>query len=260
MKKVFRLMNAVLLAAGVSVVFTACDPETEETTNVITFEDVALGNNGVWNGSAMTGTMTSYQAWGSTVHSYSSAFKSGILNCPNTFFQDQSWYSTWWSGMACSNHNDVDSIGYGNQYSVYAPAGAGGSAKFALVGSDSATCEFESPVKLKSLEFNNSTYVYWSLKEGKDGSGYVRKFTTGDYFNVTVNGYDANKVKTGQVTMTLADFRNSKTYICSEWTTLSLEALGTVKTLEFVFTSTDAGLFGMNTPAYVCIDNIEYYQ
>lgn len=260
MKKVFRLLNAAFLVAGLSFAFTACNPESEDSTGVVTFEDVVLDNQGVWNGSAMTGSKSSYESWGSIVHAYAGAFQSGILSCPNTFNQDQTWFSTWWTGMACSNHNDMDSIGYGNQYSVYASAGASGSEKFALVGSDSARCAFNTPVSLKSLMFNNSTYVYWALKEGKDGAGYARKFIAGDYFYVTVNGYDENGTKTGQAILVLADFRDSKTYICKEWTKLSLESLGKVKTLEFDFTSSDSGFYGMNTPAYLCIDNIEYYK
>lgn len=258
MKKTFRLMNAAILAAGLSVALTACDPETEVTNSVITFEDVALDGQGVWNGSNKAGTMNSYESWGSVVNSYTSHFSSGILNCSNVFNQDQTYFSTWWSGMACTNHNDMDSIGFGNQYSVYAPAGAAGSAKFALVGSDSAFCTFTVPVEIKSLMYNNSTYVYWSLKEGMDGAGYVRKFEAGDYFLVTVIGYDANNVKTGEVLLPLADFRNSKTYVCSDWTKLSLESLGKVTSLVFKFNSSDTGDWGMNTPAYVCIDNIEY--
>ncbi len=257
MKK-FRLMNAAIMVAGLSLALTACDPESEVKTGIVTFEDVALGTNGVWNGSDMTGSMTSYLDWGMVIHAYSGSFNSNILNCPNSFYQDQSYFSTWWSGMACTNHNDTDSIGHGNQYSVYAPAGAAGSTQFALIGSDSAQCSFSQPTIVKSLMYNNSTYVYWALKEGKDGAGYVRKFSTGDYFYVTVNGYDADGIKTGQVIMTLADFRNTKSYICSDWTKLSLAPLGKVKSLEFVFTSSDLGDYGMNTPAYVCIDNIVY--
>lgn len=260
MKKTFRSMFAVFLAASMSIALTACDPETEDANRLITFEDVVLDARGVWNGSDKAGTLSSYEEWGSVVNSYTSGFSSGILNCTNVFYQDQTYFSTWWSGMACSNHNDKDSIGYGNQYSVYAPAGAAGSAKFAIVGSDSAFCSFTVPVEIKSLMYNNSTYVYWALKDGMDGSGVVRKFEAGDFFLVTVSGYDSTNVKTGEVIIPLADFRNSKSYICSDWTKISLESLGKVTSLVFHFSSSDTGDWGMNTPAYICIDNIEYQK
>lgn len=266
MKKIFRLLNAAALVAGLSVAFTACDPDTEKPgpivdvveTDSISFENVLLDSIGIWNGSDKSGSMESYESWGSIVHSYSGGFNSGILTCPNVFYQDQTYLSTWWSGIACSNNKDTLSVGYGNQYSVFANSGATGSEKFALVGSDSATCTFQMPVVVKSMMVNNSTYVYWALKDGNDGAGYVSKFTAGDYFQVTVIGYDSTNVRTGQVVVPLADFRDSKTYICKDWTKISLESLGKVKTLQFAFTSTDTGVFGMNTPAYFCIDNIVY--
>lgn len=273
MKKSFRLMNAAVLVAGLSFAFTACEPETEVTTGVIipsdtipvlvpndtiTFEDVALDSTGYWNGSDLTGVLYSYESWGSTVYSYSGSFHSGILTCHNDFNVDQTYFSTWWSGMACSAKTDKTTIGYTNQYSVYATSGAAGSKNFALIGSDSAQCSFNVPIEVKSLMVNNSTYVYWALKEGRDGYGAVRKFESGDSFIVTVTGYDSTGVKTNQVEIPLADFRNAQSYICSDWTKISLATLGKVKSLTFEFTSSDTGNYGMNTPAYFCIDNLVY--
>jgi len=217
-----------------------------------------LDSTGQWNGSDLSGAFSSYESWGTTVYSYSGSFKSGILTCPNHFYEDQTYYSTWWDGMACSSQTDKETVGFANQYSVYSSTGANGSQKFALIGSDSARCSFSEPVEVKSLMFNNSTYDYWALKEGNDGAGFVRKFKAEDFFYVTVTGYDSTNVQTGQVEMILADFRDSKTYICSDWTKISLESLGRVQSLGFTFTSSDTGSFGMNTPAYVCLDNLEY--
>lgn len=258
MKISFRLMSAAIAAACLSFAFTACEPETEVTTGVITFEDVVLDTTGYWNGSDMSGVLSSSESWGSILHTYSGNFHSGILSCSNDFNEDQTYFSTWWSGMACSSKTDKETIGYSNQYSVYATSGAAGSKNFALIGSNGAQCSFDMPIQIKSLMVNNSTYDYWSLKDGRDGYGAVRKFTTGDYFIITVSGYDSTGVKTSEVEIPLADFRNSKTYICSEWTKISLESLGKVKSLTFNFTSSDTGEYGMNTPAYFCMDNLIY--
>jgi hypothetical protein len=105
---------------------------------------------------------------------------------------------------------------------------------------------------------NNSTYVYWALKEGKDGYGAVTKFKTGDYFYITITGFDEKGLKTDSINYYLADFRSGKSYICVDWTKVSLTALGKVKSLSFKLTSTDTGAYGMNTPAYACIDNVVY--
>lgn len=235
MKKIFRLMCAAFFAAGLSVAFTACEPETEVTTGVITFEDVVLDSTGYFIGSDGSG-----------------CFRSGILTSSVDFANG------YWTGFACSNHTNMDSIGWGNQYSVYATSGAGGSSNFALIYSygPGATTTFNALVEVKSLMFNNSTYTYWAMKEGMDGTGWTSKFSTGDYFFVTVTGYDSAEVKTGDVKISLADFTDSKSYICSEWTKISLESLGNkVKSLTFTFESSDPF-----APTYICIDNIEYIK
>src|SRR5665647_51068 len=129
MKKMFRLIMAAFLAACLSVAFTACDPETEVTTDeiipsdtipiivpmdTISFEDVVLDSTGYWNGSDLSGTLSSYESWGTPIYSYSGSYKSGILNCPNHFYEDQTFNSTWWDGMACSSKTDKETIGYAN--------------------------------------------------------------------------------------------------------------------------------------------------
>jgi hypothetical protein len=240
MKKSFRLLNAALLAAGLSMAFTACNPETEVKTGMITFEDVTLDTSGVFNGK-------------DSIFS----FTSDILTCPVVCMEMNGF--SWWSGIACSNHTNMETTGLANQYSVHASSGANGSEKFALIGVNGAPCAFNQPVKLKSLMVNNSTYDYWALKEGDDGgAGYVTKFKTGDYFNVTVTGYDSNNIQTGQVVIPLAEFRNNQSYICSDWTKISLEALGKVSILTFTFDSSDKSGEWLNTPQYVCIDNLVY--
>jgi len=240
MKKLFRLMSAALLVAGLSFAFTACNPETEVTTGVITFEDVVLDSSGVFNGK---GSVFS--------------FTSDILTCP-VAYMEQNGYS-WWSGIACSNQTNMLKTGLDNQYSVYASSGAYGSEKFALIGLDGAPCTFNQPVVVKSLMVNNSTYDYCALKDGNDGGyGIVTKFKAGDFFNVTVTGFDSKNIQTGQVVVPLAEFRNNQSYICSDWTKISLEALGKVTTLTFTFDSSDKSGEWLNTPTYVCIDNIVY--
>jgi len=58
----------------------------------------------------------------------------------------------------------------------------------------------------------------------------------------------------------LADFQftdNAFDYILDGWTWVDLSSLGSaVKTLEFALSSSDTGMWGMNTPAYFALDNL----
>ena len=212
MKKQFfsyRWLGAIVLLGSL---LTACEPDESSVTGVITFEDVALNSNGYWNGSDTSGVHSTFEAWwGGTVNEYTGYFVSGILHCHNVF-DDYGYGSTSWKGMACSNHTDKDSIGYGNQYSVYASSGANGSAKFAVLNGDSARCSFTYPVRVNSLMINNSTYAYLTMKYGTDGTGVARKFVAGDYFRVTIVGINANGAVTDSIHVYLADLRDGKSW------------------------------------------------
>lgn len=253
LKMTTRLVIPVLTIG----LFTACEPEDATRTGLITFEDVALDSTGVWNGRDKMGTHSQYESWGSTVDAYTGSFRSGVATFENTF-SDYGLMGTSWEGMACSNHTDTATAGYVNQYSVAAGVGAAQSSNFCLINSDSATCAFDQPLVVNSLYLTNSTYTYKAIRDGNDGAGFVRQFTEGDYFKVTIAGLDSTGVVTGRVDCYLADFRGGKRLVVNDWTKVELATLGKVKQLVFTFLSTDSGEWGMNTPAYACIDNLTY--
>lgn len=258
MKKLVTSYGWLVAIAVLGSLLTACEPDESSVTGIISFEDVALDSTGYWNGSDTSGVHSTYDAWwGGTVNEYTGYFVSGILRCHNVF-DDYGFGSSSWKGMACSSHTDKDSIGYGNQYSVYATSGANGSAKFAVMNGDSASCTFAYPVCVNSLMINNATYPYLTMKYGTDGSGFARQFVVGDYFRVNIAGVDVNGSSTGSVDVYLADFRDGKSYICNTWKSVELSELGTVKSLVFSFASTDSSDNGINTPAYACIDNLRF--
>jgi len=252
-----RLFGGLLMFAVASAIFIACEPDDTEISNLITFEDINLGSTGFYIGSDKIGTPVSYESWGQMVTEYYGGFRSGSLFC-NTIY-NETWNS--WSGMACSNHVNMDSAGYFNQYSVFANSGAGGSSKFILVNSDGSSFVFDNVVTVKSLMINNSTYAYKALKDGNDGgAGFARKFVNNDYFYVKMTGYDSTGVEKASREFYLADFRNGKSFICDKWTEISLEEFGRIKEISFSFVSTDSGDWGINTPVYCCIDNIKYVE
>ena len=99
----------------------------------------------------------------------------------------------------------------------------------------------------------NSAYTYNSLT---GGDSFAKKFGLGDWFKLTITGYDANDEETGTKEYYLADLRDAdKAYIIKDWRYVDLSGLGKVKKIGFALSSTDTGTYGMNTPAYFCLDN-----
>lgn len=234
------------------------DPETETLTYTIDFEDVELGENGYWNGSDLSGEVKTEESWGETITKYYGGFSSEIANFSNIYTAE--WYS--WSGFACSNHVDAQTEGFGNQYSVMAAKGANNSKQFAIANSDGAT--FECPQNehgyftIESIMLTNSTYAYFSMKNG-DSYGKIFSSEDKDWFKVTITGYKGEK-ETGTVDYYLADFRDGKAFISNTWEKVDVSSLAEVDKVTFSFSSSDMGEYGMNTPAYVCIDNILFTQ
>ena len=230
-----------------SISFTAPNPNVSRS--VATFEDVALGEQGFWNGSDLSGEEDSGNYYGS--------FTSSVFSFDNIY--TAAWGS--FMGFACSSLTDTITSGYMNQYSPKAGEGANGSAQFALAYENGATfnCTYKEGYTnntLKSVMVTNGTYVY---NEIRDGGAYSKKFESGDWFKVTFTGYKG-EAETGSVDYYLADFRDGKTYINKEWVEIDLTPLADATTVMITFDSTDKGQFGVNTPKYVFIDNLTIEQ
>jgi hypothetical protein len=98
----------------------------------------------------------------------------------------------------------------------------------------------------------------------KNGHQFAKKFggptgTDPDWFRLTVKAWYSGALSTDSVDVYLADFRSADStqdYILKTWKYVSLKKLGNVDSLTFSLNSSDVGSFGMNTPAYFCLDDL----
>lgn len=232
-----------LFALCLGFIFVSCQPESEILQTVVDFENVTL-TNGVWYGTDNTGSFKTANA--TFYNSYDSATYDGYT----MYF---------WSGFACSAKTDTITSGYANEFSTMAGSGASNSKQFALAydsASVSCAADKNGNFKVVSVMLTNSTYAYYDML---NGSAFGKKFATGDWFKVTITGFLQNK-EIGKTEYYLADFRNNKTFLSRNWEKVDLSLLGTVDRLSFTFDSSDKFGEWMNTPAYVCIDNIVFEQ
>ncbi len=113
---------------------------------------------------------------------------------------------------------------------------------------------------VRGMYVTNATYPALSMKYGDDNS---KKFggadgNDPDWFKLSVWGM-LDGQETDTIAFYLADYRfedNANNYIVDTWTWLELSPLGKVDSLLFGLSSSDVGSWGMNTPAYFCVDNI----
>ncbi|WP_182868433.1 DUF4465 domain-containing protein [Rhodopirellula sp. JC639] len=188
-------------------------------------------------------------------------------------FSNQTSFVPYWSGWAYSNTTDTTTPGFTNEHSAIAGGGsdglggAVGGGTYALAYEDGATINLPAGALVQSVDWTNGTYPYLSMRDGDD---FAKQFggpsgTDEDYFRVVLTGYsDVNRggSTTGAVTLTLADFQSSdpaQDYIVDSWQVAEdLTMLGDARSIGLTFQSSDAGMFGVNTPKYLFIDNLQY--
>jgi hypothetical protein len=222
---------------------------------VATFESLSLAHADTF--------YTNFTASGTDV-----GFDNGLARFPCVY--DTSWGGIWQEGFAYSNITDSVTSGYFNQYSTKAGIGHAGSEKYAVAYCyDPISNSNEIVVKLtgaavgypvKGFYVTNNTYAYNSMR---DGDGFARKFHNGDWFQLVVKGYYHGAMKTDSAGFYLANYLHpdsNDNYILRTWEWVDLEPLGRVDSLVFTLRSTDNSSFGMNTPAYFCMDDFTTYE
>ena len=207
--------------------------------NTSTFDNLPLDANGYWIGADGSKGFTDGDAY----------FK----------IKNSGYWST---GFGYSNHTDVTTEGYTNQYSVYTGGGVGGSSQFAI-GRNKSIIQLKNSAKTKEVTgfyVANTTYAALSML---NGDAFAKKFggamgSDPDYFQLAITGYRNNAVISDTVKVKLADFTfddNSKDYVLSTWRWIDLRSLGVIDSLIFLLKSTDNGDYGMNTPSYFAMDH-----
>ncbi len=203
---------------------------------VATFDGLALDTTGFWNGVDGTGNYT--EEGFSFYNSYNSEWAS-------------------WSGFSVSSVQDDSTGTYNNQYGVNTGMAYSGN-NFA-VATTGSTVSFE-PNTINGFYITNSTYATQSML---NGDAFAKQFggesgNDEDWYMLSIIGL-VDTVVTDTIEFYLADYRfgaNSQDYIINDWTWLDLTSLGNITSLQFNWSSSDNGDWGMNTPAYFCMDDL----
>lgn len=113
--------------------------------------------------------------------------------------------------------------------------------------------------KPQSVMVNNTSWVYYSLL---NGSAFSKKFGLGDSLYLVAHGVhpdgSESEVKFPLALITSNDVASG---IVTKWTEFNLAALGVCQGMYFTMESTDSDpVYGMNTPAYFCMDRLIVYD
>ncbi len=209
------------------------------------FENFALPLDSVYNGD-----------------DYAGGFNSGNAYFPNTYLYDSTYGGYWSMGFAYSSMRDSSDGSYLNMYSARPAIGAENSNTYAIgqQGSLLTLTGAGAGKAVMGMYITNGTYPANTLKYG---DGFCKAFggSTGndpDWFKVTIKAWYNGVLGNDSVDFYLADYRfsnNTQDYIVYDWQWVNLLPLGNVDSLVFSLSSTDNGLYGMNTPPFFFFDN-----
>ena len=238
MRKFTLLLSALVLGT------TALKAQTTAT-----FETLSLAHADTF--------YTNYTAAGTDV-----GFNDGLAHFP-CIYDTSSFGGYWDHGFAYSNMTDSVTSGYTNEYSAKAAKGHSGSAQYAVAYGTRNILALRGAAlghPVKGFYATNNTYAYNSMR---DGDFFAHAFHNGDWYKIMIRGYLHGALKSDSVGFYLANFNNpvpANNYILKTWEWVDLSGLGIVDSLEFTLSSTDNGSFGMNTPAYFCMDDFTTYE
>lgn len=167
------------------------------------------------------------------------------------------YFASWGfgGGFTYSNLTDITTPGY-NNLSAITGKGTDGSVYLTAGTSNAATITNLNPsaYQFKGAYVTNATYAYLAIHDGNDGNtpAYAKKFDANDWFKLTATGYAASGTEIGSVTFDLA----TGTAIVNTWEWFDWTPIASAAYITFTMTSSDTGDWGMNTPAYFCMDGI----
>jgi uncharacterized protein DUF4465/type IX secretion system substrate protein len=247
MRKKMKLASSAFLGLMLSATYI-------NAQTVSDFENLNLPINSYWNGSDYSGTHIN--------GTFYSTFTSGTAVFPNVY--DTAWGAPgyWTQGFAYSNVTDSVTSGFGNLYASKAASGYNNSDNY-IVAQNNAVIQLSGLAQnntVTGMFVTNNTYAANSMR---DGDAFAKQFggATGndpDWFLLTIKGYTNGNITTDSVNFYLADYRfvdNNQDYIVKQWQWVDLTSLGNVDSLTFLLSSSDTGQWGMNTPAFFCMDN-----
>ena len=241
-----NLFGLTVLACGFALSFTSCakedNPAAGQREATVSFENKALNADGYWCGDE---SGTKFDNWGS--EAFACVYKEKGVKFPVNY--TPSWAS--WSGYAISNRTATtyENMNPDQFNSITGQAKSG--KNFGIVYTFGESIDFGRAVTLKGFWYTNEAWAVDAILKG-DGMA-PGKFEKDDWFKCTVTATLADG-STKDVELYLA---KDGDYV-KDWQYCDFNSLEDVKSLSFSFDSTKKNDYGVTTPTYMCIDDIEF--
>lgn len=216
--------------------------------DIVDFEELTLEPEAHWNGSDGSGI-----------------FSSSYLKFYNSY-TDWGEGTSSWNGFAYSNETDITTNSYTNEFSSASGSGAFSSENYVVsyimgdwmndyepVPSVMKIDTENAPEIIPGMFINLNTYASLYM-------AYNDLYNTGNHWlKLHIAAYSTSTFLVAFADILLADYRfedNDLDFKLNNWTYVDLSWAQETDSLLFYIYSSDMGEYGVNTPAYFCIDNV----
>ena len=254
-----KFFGLAAIVCGLALSVTSCinddnpvispDPVLPPVNAVIGFEGAALNADGYWCGDE---NGEKFDNWGS--EAFACSYKEGIVNFP------VNWTPAWasWSGYAVSNRTATTYAAETmtpDQFNNVTGTAKGGN-NFLVVYTFGEEITFDKPVTLKGFWYTNDA---WTVDAILNGDGMTPgKFEAEDFLNCVIYPTPAEDGILSGARLELPLAKDGD-YV-KEWKYCDLSdvaAFKNIKALSFSFEGSKKNDYGLTTPTYICLDELE---
>lgn len=230
------MKKSLFFVAALALVMVSCEkPGEVEDKTIGTFEEAAISPKAAESAMTFTTDTTAF-------------LQSGIFQAKQTVAYGGSYVT----GGVVTNITSTDFKDYTDAYKS-AAGGAYAGKNYMVWYEDGITpnvIKLTTAMTVPGMYVCNNVYALNSMKNGDDIAG--SPFTKDDWFKLTIHGSLNGQAVKNQVEFFLGQ---GTTYV-TDWTYVDLSLLGQVDELSFTLSGSRTGDWGLNTPAYFCIDNL----
>jgi hypothetical protein len=260
--KTNRFFGLAAIACGAVLAMSSCkgnedspvipDPQPEPVTEIVNatigFEDAPLNADGIWCGDENGEKFDSYGSDG-----YACLYKEDIVNFP------VNWTPAWssWTGFGASCRTETTykaETMFTDQFNNITGTAHSGN-NFMVLYTFGEEITFDKPVTVKGFWYTNDAWTVDAILNG-DGMS-PGKFEAEDFLNFIIYPHrDGSLIGGARMEVPLAkdgDYVKTWQYCDLE----GIEVFQNITSLTFSFEGSKKNDWGLTTPTYVCIDDIE---
>ena len=249
--KANKFFTLAAVVCGAALSFSSCssnndNPVAEKQTATISFEGKTLNADGYWCGDE---NGEKFDNWGSDA--FACSYKEG----PATF--PVNWTPAWasWSGYAISSRTETTFAATTMTPDQFnnTVGGARSGNNFMVLYTFGEAITFDNPVTVKGFWYTNDA---WTVDAILNGDGMSPGKFEADDFLTCVMYPDNGQLSGARIEIPLA---KDGDYV-KDWQYCDLsdvDACKNVISLSFSFEGSKANDYGLTTPTYICIDDIE---